>query len=59
VTGGTEEGRKAAKDYIESMRQFPLGKHDDFEDAAADAYAEITNKSAFSMNPDDWRKVMQ
>ena len=44
VTGGTDDGRKAARDYIEELRQFPMGKHDDQVDAAADALSELMQR---------------
>ena len=58
VTDGTDEGRKMAREYIESMRQFPLGKHDDLEDAAADAYAELMQPEGFTTDVSEWRRVL-
>ena len=41
VTHGTAAGRKAAAAFIEELRAFPNGAHDDQVDGAADAFAEI------------------
>ena len=41
VTGGTDKGREAGKAYLEELRQFPVGRHDDMVDASTDAYNEL------------------
>lgn len=37
------------KDYVEELRQFPRGSHDDQVDASADAFNELTGKRKFSV----------
>lgn len=44
VTGGTPEGRQAARDYVEELRQAPHGAHDDMIDGSSDAFNELAAK---------------
>lgn len=42
VTHGTEEGRAAARAYVEELRQAPNGKYDDQIDGSSDAFNELS-----------------
>ncbi|MEO0557391.1 MAG: terminase family protein [Bacteroidota bacterium] len=55
VTGGTEEGRQAAADFIEEARQFPFGTYDDQIDGASDGFAQLVRPpKGQSTIIDDW-----
>lgn len=36
------------RDFVEELRQFPRGKHDDIVDAASDAFSELANTITYS-----------
>jgi len=47
-----------AREYIEELRQFPLGKHDDWVDASSDAFSELVGDGWLDMSPSDIRSAL-